>query len=451
MGPSLESIVQYCENGGPWCGLDDRRDAWCQALSVITQLVLAALLAQEDFGVIALCYALSAFAGIVNNFGVREVLIRSQQSYRILLGPGLLLAVSASSIAGLLMVIAAPAFAQIWSEPRIVGPAVVLAAEMPLAAAAGVIGARLEIDMRFRSVALIQVSTLFGSALLSITLAAAGAGVYAFVVPKFVATLARLLVNWRIAKPSPRFRRARALMPRFFVAATPMIIGAILIAVAQNADYAILGVVLTSAQVGIYYFAFVQSTHVAHLLNAGLVKVLLPTLSSMRSDEPRQVRAMLETVRLLALPAAGICVLQATLAGPFLRLLFGERWVESIPLLQLLSLAAAPTMACWPWQVLVLAQGRYWLKTGINALSAMVLVSAVLIGIAIGETSEWDTLLTVTSAVALIRLVSAPAALWLVCRRGGTTFLSIVNASFRPALGAAITIAVPGSAQPVLV
>jgi uncharacterized membrane protein len=72
------------------------------------------------------------------------------------------------------------------------------------------------------------------------------------------------------------------------------------------------------------------------------------------------------------------------------------------------------------------------------------LLSAVLVGIAIGRSSEWDALITVTSAVALFRLVSAPTALWLASRHGGTTFASIINASFRPALGAAISIAVPG-------
>ena len=415
-----------------------------KAMSAVSQLALAAILAQEEFGAIALCFTLSGFAEIVNNFGFREVLIRSQQRYRILLGTGMLLAVSASVIAGLLLVIMAPVFAQIWTEPKIVGPTMVLAAELPFAAAAGVISARLEIDMRFRTLALVDLGLVAGSAFLSIALALAGAGVYAFVVPKLVATVARLIFIWRIAKPRLQFRRARALMPRFFVAAVPMIVGAILIAVVRHGDYAILGIVLTTSQVGFYYFAFVQSIQVAILLNVGLVKVLLPALSTMRNDEHRQARAMLLTVRLLALPAAGMCVLQATLAGPFLRLLFGERWLESIPLLQLMSLAAAPTMACWPWQVLVLAQGRYWLKTGIHALSALGLLSAVLVGIEIAGSTEWDTLITITSAVALLRLVSAPTALWLVCRRGGTTFASIINASFRPALGAAISIALPG-------
>lgn len=419
-------------------------------LGVVSQLILAALLAKEDFGVVALCYTTMAFAMVAQQFGVREVLIRSQKRYSTLLGPGLLLAIGSSGIAGVLTIAVAPALAHAWSEPRIIGPLIVLAIEMPLSAAGLVIGARLEIDMRFKAIALIDLWTLSVSALLAISLALVGAGVYSFIVPKVLATLARLVIYWRLTKPVPRLRRVRALMPRFFTASTPIVLGALLIAVAQNGDYAILGAVLPTAQVGIYYFAFVQSTQFAILLNTGLVRVLLPTLSSIRNDESRQVRAMFETVRLLAVPAAGFCVLQATLAGPFLRFFFGNRWIEAIPLLQLLSFAAAPTMACWPWQALVLAQGRYWLKTAIHALSAIGLLTTMAVAISAAEFFQVDMLIAVTLGVALFRLLSGPMALWLACRRGGVTLRSIFRANFWPTIGAVITIALPGFALGVV-
>lgn len=422
-----------------------------KAVGVLSQLVLAALLAQEDFGVIALCYTAVAFAAPLGQFGVREVLIRSQGRYSLLLGPAILLEVGASVLAAAIVLGVAPLLANLWSTPAIIGPMLVLAIEMPIAAATRVTSARLEIDMRFRAIAKLDIWSMAGTAVLSVALAAAGAGAYAFVVPRVIVTLLRFAAIWRMTQPAPRFRRVRALLPRFYVAAGPMFFGALLLAVGRNADYAILGVVLTTAQVGVYYFAFAQSTQVATLLNTGLTRVMLPALSTLRDDEPRQVRVLLQTTRLLALPAAGMCVLQATLAGPFLRLLFGERWLDAIPVLQLLSLAAAPAIACWPWQGLLLAQGRYWLKLRIHAFGATMLVTAVAIGIVLAKLWQLETLITVTAAVMVSRLISAPLSLWVACRGDATILWEILKCTYRPTIGALLTIGVPGFAlAPVL-
>jgi PST family polysaccharide transporter len=128
----------------------------------------------------------------------------------------------------------------------------------------------------------------------------------------------------------------------------------------SQGDYVILKSVGRSDEVvASYWQAFTLSTQTIAIFSMSLLNVLLPVLSHMGEEPQRQVGAFLRAVRVLAVLTMPLCVMQAVLAEPAIRFVFGHKWMSSVPLLQILSLGMAVRVAAIPAHSMLKAQGRF--------------------------------------------------------------------------------------------
>jgi len=357
-----------------------------KAASLLGQIALAWLLLEEDFGLIGLAYTVVTFTSLVQEFGVREVLNRRRRAFHMWSGPGFALSLTAGSVGGLLALAAAPLAAWIYDDARLIGLIAVLAVAGPLWSAAIVPRTRLEIDLRFGLLAQLMFGVTLGTVLCSIALAALGAGAYAFVLPRVIVGAAQLAVLWRLSpislKGAMRVRRWRLLVgDSSFVFMAQLFRNAF-----SQGDYFLLGLTVSKAVVGLYFLAFSLSMQTAVLFSQNLAKVLLPSLSVLRRNPGRQNEVAVEAFELLAFVTTPVCLLQAVLAAPGIRLLFAERWQDAIPLLQILSVGMAMTASAWPVNNLFDAQGRFrarmWFMAGAaGVFFALVAPAAFLYGV----------------------------------------------------------------------
>src|SRR5262249_3456274 len=155
-----------------------------------------------------------------------------------------------------------------------------------------------------------------------------------------------MAIAWYLA--SPPIRRSPQLRKWRFVAGESVkliIAGFFLHACVQGGAFA-LGVFHHSdAVIGMYAFAFAISLQIAHLLTHNLASVLFPALSRLGAEPVRQRAAFYRAVRLLLLVGVPMAFIQAAMAEPALRLLFGDKWSGAILPLQLLSFGMAFSLA----------------------------------------------------------------------------------------------------------
>jgi len=411
------------------------QSAGSKGATLLGQIVLAWLLLPEDFGLVGLAYTVTAFTSLIQKFGVREVLNRRRRRFHLWAGPAQGLSIVSGCLGGAAAAAGAPLAAWVYDEPRVVGLILVLALSSPFWSAATVPLTRLEVNLRFRTIATVHFSATVGTVVCSVLLAALGFGAYAFVLPRLVVGAAQLAALWRVA-PVPmrgalRVRRWRGLIgDSVFVFFSHLFRTAF-----SQGDYFILGLTAARSVVGLYYFAFSLSMQTALLFSQNLAKVLLPSLASLQHNPKRQVEAALEAVGLLAFVTTPVCLLQAVLAEPALRLLFAERWTGAIPLLQILSVGMALTTASWPINNLFDAQGRFrsrmWFMAGAAGVFFLLVAPAAqrygVIGVAV--------------AVVAHRALFAPAQLIVAMRgvRPGLRAFARVNG--RPLLAAGIAAA----------
>jgi PST family polysaccharide transporter len=244
-------------------------------------------------------------------------------------------------------------------------------------------------------------------------MAAIGFGAYSFSLPRPISmTVVAALMWWVAAAPvrmNIQFRRWR-----FLVGDTAyLFLTSLALTVIMQGDYILLGLLRDATQVGIYFFAFNLSTQTLTVLSTNLVNVLFPALSQLQGDVIRQTQAYLSAARILAAIGIPLCLLQAALAEPAMRLLVAARWAPSIPVLEVLSIAMSLNLVAGTSYSIFKAQGRFRTLTWLTLAGAVAFLVCVSIAAMLGDA------LSVAVGVLVFYALFWPVQMYVAIRAGG--------------------------------
>lgn len=336
--------------------------------SFVTQLLLAWLLAREDFGLIALVNTIYALIRELTQPGVDDVLLQKHKRIRAWASPAFWLSLSCAVGGAVLAVLLAALVAQAartwgneaYANPKIFWMVVILALGGPLNAVGLVPMVMLRAQLRFARVAMVNLGEVVTQQALLILFAVLGFGAYSFVLPMPIVAAVRSAVLWWIVRPKvPR----RLGLPRWpaLIGSTGYVLGhRLLITATGQGQFMILGAIVASEDiVGQLFFAYMLATQVLRMLWENVGGVLLPAMNTIQDDAHRLGKAVERAGRLLSALVIPVVALQVLLAGPAVRVLFGEKWEPAVPLVQGLSLGALLLPASWPTGSMMMAQGRF--------------------------------------------------------------------------------------------
>src|SRR5437879_8025549 len=161
-------------------------------VNTVGQIVLAWLLSPEDFGLVGLAYTVTAFAGLIQQAGLREILIHRQAHFGRWANPAFWMSLTLGCVGAAAMLGLAPVAAWMYDDRRLIGLILVLAATAPFSGLDIVPDAQLTSEMRFRYLAVVKWITAVGAMGLSILFAHYRWGAYSFVLPQPIITIIRL-------------------------------------------------------------------------------------------------------------------------------------------------------------------------------------------------------------------------------------------------------------------
>ena len=416
-------------------------------IGVLAQLLLAKLLIDKDFALIALAYSVSTFTNLLREVGISQVLVARGEHFDRLSNAAFWMSLILGFVSGGILAGAAPVAAHVYHRPELVGLLLWLALTSPVFALATVPLAKLQVEMRFGMLVVqgLGFNTLIY--VLNIVLAWRGYGAYSFIYPLLWVNMVRVAFYWYYTRPKLSWRLDLHLWKEIFLDSGWLFAAGIMVTLMGQGDYMMLGLFHNDQVVGSYFFAFGLSMQTPMIVYVALSGVLLPAFSRLKQDVPRQIAAMLRGSRLIALVATPLCVLQALLADPALRLVFGDKWVAAIVPLQILSLGVAGAILTGPSTTLLQAQERfrgYFLWQAASTAVFLTIVGlcarlgaavAVSVGVAgfnlvIGslalrwvagrELAGWRTIFRLAGVPALIAMAAALPALAAIRMIGGT-------------------------------
>jgi O-antigen/teichoic acid export membrane protein len=201
----------------------------------------------------------------------------------------------------------------------------------------------------------------------------------------------------------------------------------------------------SDAELGFYYFAFTLSAQLNGVIIYNLTFVLQPIFATIRDDPARQVAAFLRVCRVLGAVTVPLCIMQAALAEPALRLVFGERWVPAAPMLTVLSVAQALAFTVGPTAALLKGQDRFGTYLRWQAWQAAFIVPCLVLAAWLG--SGWVGLgngaaLLVAATTLVTYAAFSPIGVWLGIRVGGGGLRDLLAAA-TPSLTASLAIGIP--------
>ena len=372
-----------------------RRSARAGALTVVSRAVnsvvqlgsvlfLARLLTPEDYGVVAMVTALTAFGPVLVDLGTRDAVAqRTRVTERDVSGLFWVTFTIGCTFA-VALALSGPLIAAFYGEPRL--SAVVCVSGLTFVALGLSVQheALLRRAVMFRELAIVDTVANVLSAATAIALAWAGVGYWALVVrPVAMSGLATAGVWWYCPWRPGRFAVTPAVrqMLKFGANLSGFTVTD---AVARNADRVAVGRVLGARTLGYYQGCLLLYDNVLLVLVAPLHQVAVASLSKLQHDLPEFRRAWakaLSTMAFLAMPVFGVL---AVVSSDLVVTLLGEKWLPAGALLGVLALrgiAHAPERTVG-WLHVAAGRPDRWLRWGVVG-SAIQLI-AVFVGLAFG-------------------------------------------------------------------
>jgi PST family polysaccharide transporter len=351
---------------------------------LLTAVVLARLLAPSDFGLMTMALVVTGFLMVIRDLGVGAAVVQQDELTDAFASTQFWVALGFGVAATVLLLATAPLVAAFYGEPRVTDVVRALSVTFVISASAVVHQARLERAMKFRSVAVAELTALVVGAAVAIVAAAAGGGVWSLVGQSVMGAAVSAGVLWVASGwlPSPVVNRGDAAQAWRF--GTPLTGYNAFNYVARNADYALIGRVLGSASLGFYTLAYRLMLVPLQLIVGVVNRVMFPALSAVR-DRPDEIRRLylrsLAGAAFLALPiATGI----GASADRLIPTVLGPGWEPAIDVIRVLSIVAVLQTVGATVGPIYMATGRTGLLFAWGIVSGVVVVGAFVLGLSGG-------------------------------------------------------------------
>ena len=360
------SLAQKATRGFAWLLI---QTVASRGVQFVSEIILAWWLLPKAFGLRSEAMTVFAFASLLQEYGVTQVLVHRHRSLAKWANPAFWLSLTIGVLGGIVIAGLAPLVARWYGAASLTGMILILAVRSPLATVASVSYAQLQADLRYKTLAIINVLVVIVTAVSGVICAYFGLGAYSFIWPLLFGAIARTAMFWGMApprvKPNLEIRRWKYLTGDSGM----MLLASVLFTLTSQGDYMTLGVLYKTSDgpaplVGTYFFGFMLCVQTTQFITTSLANVLLPTLSKLQNEPDRLKTAFLRTTKLLAIFGVFACLLQTAVAAPMVQAILHVKndpgkWLAAVPILQVISIAMALQLFNMPAQSLIQAQGRF--------------------------------------------------------------------------------------------
>ncbi|WP_343688216.1 oligosaccharide flippase family protein [Chitinophaga sp.] len=326
--------------------------------SILGQIVLAWLLEPAQFGLISLVYTVTSIGLIIQQFGLNDVLIRRQKAFNNWLPLSFGISWVFGFVSCIFLLILGYTGSILYKDHNIFILVSFYALTTPLDALSVIPLTKLRIELDFKTLSVIRIMETVLTMVMTVVLAYMGFGVYSFVIPPLIVSVVSLIVKYRVTHLKIHFNIHLRRWKYLTVSSSWSLVNSIVQRVMDQADYITLGLLVSKTIVGIYYMAFSLSIQVIGFVANNLPSVLFPSLASIK-DGQRAKDMFKKSVTYLSVFGAAFAIWQGATAYWIVRVFLSAKWVETIVLVEILSVGMAFRAVAWLWSTPYRLKGRF--------------------------------------------------------------------------------------------
>lgn len=306
----------------------------------MVQLFLARLLAPAEFGLIAMVAVFIAISTNVMDAGFGRALIqRKEINDREISTVFYFNLLSGVAMMAVLFSIA-PVVADFYEQPALREILRWLSLSLLLGSAGGVHATLLGRNMQFKKLFWVSFPATLFAGIIGIVFAFLGYGVWALVIQMISLQSFRSLALWFQTGWRPLLVFDVSALKSLFPFGSRLALSAIIASIFDNIYVLVIGKVFSPASVGFFQRARSFQQMPVSLVQSILGRVTFPLFASIQDDPVRLKRGMSKAIQLGSFFSITAMAGMAAVAEPMVVTLIGEKWMPSVPLLQVLCLGA---------------------------------------------------------------------------------------------------------------
>jgi len=351
---------------------------------LITTSILARLLAKNDFGLIAVAVVAINYLSVLKDLGLGVALIQRKGDIKEAANTVFTINIIIGLVLSAIVIPLAPFVAAYFRDPQVTPVLRWMGISFIIHALGSVHTNWLVRDLDYRRKLVPELGGALIKGAISIGMAYLGYGVWSLVFGQIAGAIASVILVWIILPWRPRLTLDRAIargLMKFGVSVTAI---DILSEIIDNIDYVIVARLFGLVPLSIYTLAY----RLPEILLIGnlwvMAGVIFPAFSTIQ-DQPNELRrGFLASVRIVDLMAVPICLGLLIAADPIVRVMFGNQWLDIIPILRVLAVYAWVYSLGFHVGGLYKAIGRPDISLRLSILTLLIIVPSLLIGARFG-------------------------------------------------------------------
>lgn len=333
-----ETLKEKTAKGLFWGALNN---GMTQVLNLVLGIVLARNLTPADYGIVGVLTIFSAVASMLQSSGLGTGLINMKQptdnDYNSVFWFNILVSLSLYII----LFLCAPLIALFFHQPCLTVVSRVLFLTLPLSALGLTSGTYLTKNMMNREIAVIAVSSLILSGAVGILMAISGYSYWSLVGFQLTYAVCVLIGRFYYVRWLPKLKVDFTPVKKMFSFCVKLLVTNIVQVINFHVLTFIFGRILPIETVGYYSQANKWNNMAKTTIADAIGQIAQPVLVSISDEHARETRVFHKLMRFTAFLSFPALFGLAMVSHEFILVTIGEKWRESIPLLQILCVGGA--------------------------------------------------------------------------------------------------------------
>ncbi len=309
-----------------------------KVITTIGQILIAWFLVPGDLGLVAMAASINSIAAIFTANGLDDLLIQRHSKYNKDAPQIFWISICLNLFALMFVLLLTVLVTKHYGDVRIANLMLIQAISWPFSSISLVLVPKLRNQLRFKSLAIMNLGEGFIFTGSCVFFAAIGFGSYAMVWPIFIRTLFSALMSWWLVKKLPINPPDTKKWLQYLKPGSLLILGNFISIITVQLPIFIIGNMLNENFTGIFSWGYLVSSQLVFLLAINLRGIFTPLFSKLNKSIKRRSKVIVKSLHILMTLVVPICVTQAFLATPMIKMLFPVRWFPAIPVIIWLSL-----------------------------------------------------------------------------------------------------------------
>ena len=352
-----------------------------RALDQLVTIILVRLLLPRDYGLLAMAWIVVGFLELFIEVSGGTAIIQRRDVDDEYLSTAFWTSLAVGVILFTIAIASAPVVGAFIAQPLASTILLVLSSRLIITSTWATHVALATRRMKYLALALTDAAAVVIAGLTGIGLALAGMGVWSLV-GRALAGSATATVGYYLGtrwKPARRFSWTK--FKDLWSFSTPLTLSGLFSYLVRNLDNLLVGRFLGPAALGYYALGYTASRIPLQDVATPLHQVMLSAFSRVQDDPTRLRRGFLVATQYVAIIALPVMTGLALVASPLVEVVFGDKWLPSVPVIRLLALAGTLQLVTKLWFSGILAAGRTDLQLRWTFLSVLLYLPAFAVGL----------------------------------------------------------------------